>query len=76
MINHATVSCAALQIRILMGMLHASPWCYYPLTLQIMAPEFATLPKGEVMISGECDDKLMTGDLASGLYLHVWAHQQ
>jgi hypothetical protein len=38
---------AALQIRLLLGMLCASPWRYYPLTLQFLSQQHSTLPKGE-----------------------------
>lgn len=39
------------QVRILLGMLHQSPWCYYPLTLQYLAPEFLELQNGRAGLS-------------------------
>jgi hypothetical protein len=36
-----------LQIRLLLGMLCASPWRYYPLTLQFLSQQHSALPKGE-----------------------------
>jgi hypothetical protein len=45
---HTIAAAAALsQVRLLMGMLNASPWRYYPLTLQFLVPEHSTLPRGE-----------------------------
>ncbi len=35
------------KVRLLVGMLHESPWCYYPLTLQFMSQEHAQLMAGE-----------------------------
>ncbi|KAF6264185.1 hypothetical protein COO60DRAFT_223547 [Scenedesmus sp. NREL 46B-D3] len=34
------------KIRLLLGMLCASPWRYYPLTLQFLSQQHSTLPKG------------------------------
>ncbi|WIA11120.1 hypothetical protein OEZ85_011264 [Tetradesmus obliquus] len=34
------------KIRLLLGLLCASPWRYYPLTLQFLAQQHSTLPKG------------------------------
>jgi len=35
------------QIRMLLGMLHASPWRYYPLTLQYLSSTYAQLSVGK-----------------------------
>lgn len=34
---------ACLQVLLLLHMLHLAPWCYFPLTLQYLAVEYAEL---------------------------------
>jgi hypothetical protein len=43
----AAAAAALRQMRLLLGMLNASPWRYYPLTLQFLAAEHSILPRGE-----------------------------
>jgi hypothetical protein len=43
-----------LQVRLLLGMLCASPWRYYPLTLQFLSQQHSSLPKGEQQQQQEC----------------------
>jgi hypothetical protein len=43
----AGISAAWLQIRLLLGMLCASPWRYFPLTLQFLSQQHSDLPEGE-----------------------------
>jgi hypothetical protein len=45
-----------LQIRLLLGMLCASPWRYYPLTLQFLSQQHSVLPKGEQLHTAGCKE--------------------
>jgi hypothetical protein len=43
------IAAAWLQIRLLLGMLCASPWRYYPLKLQFLSQQHSVLPEGELL---------------------------
>jgi hypothetical protein len=52
------------QVRLLLGMLCTPPWCYYPLTLQVLEEEHARLMAGERAAAEGC----MSRHSARGLH--------
>ncbi len=44
---HVCASRLPPQVLLMLSMLHESPWRYFPLTLQYLHPEYASMVKGE-----------------------------